>query len=102
MSRFCAESIRVALIVMTVVVLLSGGGVVRAADGKGPLAAMPSPAGPHVEKIKALGDNQWLDLGSPAADPKWGKARGRSWGSNMPAAPDVRGAFVFAEGVHAY
>ena len=33
-------------------------------------------------KIKVLGDNEWLNLGSPAADPKWGKARGRSWSSN--------------------
>ncbi len=68
----------------------------------GPLATLPSKPGPHVEKIKALGDNEWLNLGAPAADPKWGKARGRSWSSNMPFAPDVRGAFVFAEGVHAY
>lgn len=76
----------------------------RAADAesKGPLAAMPSKPGPHIEKIRALGDNQWLALGSPAADPKWGKARGRSWSSNMPSAPDLRGAFVFAEGVHGY
>jgi hypothetical protein len=68
----------------------------------GPLAGLPSKAGPHVEKIKALGDNQWLSLGPPAADPKWGTARGRSWSSNMPFAPDVQGAFVFGEGVHAY
>ena len=54
-----------------------------AADG--PLAGLPSKPGPHVEKIKALGDNEWLNLGPPAADPKWGRARGRSWGSNMPA-----------------
>ena len=45
---------------------------------KGPLAGPPSPPGPHIDKIKALGDNEWLSLGSPAADPKWGKARGRS------------------------
>src|SRR5437016_1507631 len=69
---------------------------------KGPLAALPSQPGPHIEKIKALGDNEWLHLGSPAADPKWGKARGRSWSSNQPAAPNIRGGFVFAEGVHAY
>ena len=69
---------------------------------KGPLADLPSKPGAHVEKIKALGDNEWLNLGAPAADPKWGKARGRSWSSNMPFAPDARGAFVFGEGVHAY
>jgi hypothetical protein len=71
-------------------------------SAQSPLAALPSPAGPHIEKIKALDDNEWLELGSPAADDKWGKARGRSWSSNMPAAANLRGAFVFAEGVHAY
>src|SRR5215218_1299837 len=69
---------------------------------KGPLAELPSKPGAHVEKIRALGDNEWLNLGTPAADPKWGRARGRSWSSNMPFAPDLRGGFVFAEGVHAY
>ena len=69
---------------------------------RGPIAELPSRPGAHVEKIKAMGDNEWLNLGSPAADPKWGKARGRSWSSNMPFAPDLRGGFVFAEGVHAY
>ena len=53
----------------------------------GPLADLPGAPGPHIEKIKALGDNEWLNLGPPAADPQWGKARGRSWSSNMPAAP---------------
>lgn len=71
-------------------------------EQKGPLAALPSQPGPHVEKIKALGDDEWLNLGSPEADPKWGRARGRSWSSNMPAAANLGGAFVFAEGVHAY
>src|SRR5262245_47052737 len=71
-------------------------------EAKGPLADLPSKPGPHVERIKALGDNQWLTLGSPAADPKWGKARGRSWSSNMPFAPRLGGMFVFGEGVHAY
>src|SRR3954453_12729716 len=69
---------------------------------KGPLAGLPSKRGAHLGKIEALGDNEWLDLGAPAADPKWGKARGRSWSSNMPYAPDLRGGFVFGEGVHAY
>lgn len=70
---------------------------------KGPLAARSSKPGAHVEKIKALGDNQWLNLGAPAADPKWGKARGRSWGAKaLTIAPDRRGAFLFGEGVHAY
>jgi hypothetical protein len=72
------------------------------AEAQAPLADVPSEAGPHVAKIQALGDNEWLNLDTPAADPKWGGARGRSWSSNMPAAPKLRGAFVFAEGVHAY
>ncbi len=67
-----------------------------------PLASLPSKAGPHIAKIEALGDNEWLRLGTPAADPKWGTARGRSWSSNMPFAPELRGGFVFAEGVHGY
>jgi hypothetical protein len=74
----------------------------KPAQSKGPLAELPSQPGAHLEKIKALGDNQWLNLGAPAADPKWGKARGRSWSANQPAAPNLRGGFVFAEGVHAY
>lgn len=69
---------------------------------KPPLADLPSKPGSHLDKIQALGDNEWLNLGSPTADPKWGKARGRSWSSSMPAAANLRGAFVFGEGVHAY
>lgn len=72
------------------------------AEPSGPLASLSSKPGPHIEKIKGLGDNEWLYLDAPAADPKWGRARGRSWSSNMPAAANLRGAFVFAEGVHAY
>ena len=74
-----------------------------AQDKKGPLAELPSKPGAHIEKIKALGDNQWLHLGVPAPDPKWGKARGSSWGAKaLILAPDLRGAFLFGEGVHAY
>jgi len=70
---------------------------------QGPLAELPSNPGPHVDKIKALGDNEWLKLGAPAADPKWGKARGSSWGAKaLILAPDKRGAFLFGEGVHGY
>jgi hypothetical protein len=70
---------------------------------KNPLAALPSKPGAHVAKIKALGDNQWLDLGAPKADPKWGAARGRSWGGRAFAhAADLEGAFFCGTGVHAY
>ena len=66
---------------------------------KGPLAERPRKLGAHIEKIKALGDNQWLNLGVPAADPKWGKARGSSWGAKaLILALDLRGAFLFGEG----
>jgi hypothetical protein len=73
-----------------------------AAEDKPPLAGLPGEPGKHIEKIKALADNTWLDLGSPAADPKWGKGRGRSWSSRMVYAPDLRAAFLFGEGVHAW
>lgn len=74
-----------------------------AQDKKGPLAELPGKPGAHIEKIKALGDNQWLHLGIPTPDPQWGKARGSSWGAKaLILAPDLRGAFLFGEGVHAY
>src|SRR3954462_15422549 len=78
--------------------------VILAADAEkaGPLKDLPSKPGPHVEKIKKLGDNEWLALGQPAADPKGGRARGRSWFAAMPLAPELRGAFLFGEGVHGY
>lgn len=87
---------------IVVVTTLGGLGATRTTEEEGPLAGLPSKPGPHLEKIQALGDNEWLNLGKPTADPKWGSARGRSWSSNQPAAPNLRGGFVFAEGVHAY
>ena len=68
-----------------------------------PLARLPSEPSGQIAKIKALGDNEWLELGPPAADPQWGKARGSAWGAKAFAfAPILRGAFLFGEGVHAY
>ena len=67
-----------------------------------PLAGLPGKPGAHIEKIKALADGAWLYLGAPAADPQWGRARGRSWACRMPFAPELRGAFLFGEGVHGY
>ncbi len=61
-----------------------------AAVGQVPLTGLPSKPGPHVERIKALADNTWLELGAPAPDPKWGRARGRSWFAAMPFAPVLR------------
>jgi len=69
---------------------------------KGPLAGLPSTPGPHVAKVQALGDNSWLNLGAPAPDPKWGKARGRSWTPRMPYAPALRAAFLCGCGQHGY
>jgi len=68
----------------------------------GPLATLPSKPGPHIEKIKAMGDHAWLDIGQPAPDPKFGQGRGRSWCAQMSYAADLRGAFHAGEGVHAY
>jgi hypothetical protein len=70
--------------------------------GRGPLADLPSAPGPHIEKIRALGDNQWLELGPPAADAKWGEGRGRSWTPYMPPAPELRGAFLHSMGPHGF
>lgn len=82
-----------------ILVLLLIAGTARA---EAPLKDLPSKPGPHVEKIKALGENQWLELGKPAADAKWDRARGRSWCSIMPFDPKRRGAFLYGEGVHGY
>lgn len=74
-----------------------------AQDKSAPLALLPSKPGAHIEKIKAMGDNEWLNLGAPTADPKWGKARGSAWGAKaFVLATDKRGAFLYGEGVHAY
>lgn len=72
----------------------------RAADG--PLKGLTSKPGPHIDKIKNLANNEWLNLGKPAGDAKWGNARGRSWCAALPLAPELRGAFLFGEGVHGY
>ena len=69
---------------------------------QGPLAGLPSKPGTHIAKIETLGENQWLVLGTPKADPKWGLARGRSWGSTMAYAPDLGGGFLSGEGVHGW
>jgi hypothetical protein len=67
----------------------------------GALEGLPSqPAGEHLARIQALGDNAWVDLGMPAADPKWGTPPGRSYSSKMAYAPELRGAFLTGGGVH--
>ena len=69
---------------------------------KEPLATLSSPAGETIAKLKALGNNQWLMLGAPAGNPKWCRARGRSWSCTMPFAADLHGAFLFGEDVHGW
>ena len=67
-----------------------------------PLAALPSPAGAHVARIRAMAGDSWLILGPPAPDPQWGRARGRSWTPRMPCAPALRAAFLCGCGIHGY
>ncbi len=67
-----------------------------------PLAGLPSPPGPHVQRLKDLAPGSWIELGAPSPDPRWGKARGRTWTTNMAYAPSLKGAFLFGEGVHGY
>ncbi|MGQ9662306.1 MAG: hypothetical protein ACUVWX_08235 [Kiritimatiellia bacterium] len=67
-----------------------------------PLAGLPSPPGPHVATIQAMGGNQWLALGAARPDPVWGTARGRAYSPKMAFAPDLRSAFFYGEGVHGY
>ena len=69
---------------------------------KGRLATLPSAPGETIARLKALGDNEWLVLGPPAADPQWGRGRGGSWACTMAFAPDLHGAFLFGEGVHGW
>jgi hypothetical protein len=71
-------------------------------ERKGPLAKLPSKPGAHIEKIKAMGADTWLELGSPAPDPKWGRARGRGYTAKMACAPDLGGAFLYGEGPHGF
>jgi len=74
----------------------------RTPEGKAPLAGVPSQPGPHVGRIRELGDDAWLNLGRPAADPKWGVARGRAWTPKMPLAPELRAAFLCGCGIHGF
>lgn len=70
---------------------------------QGPLANLPSDPGAQIEKIRALENDSWLSLGAPQGDPKWGRARGRAWGGRaLVSAPELRGAFYFGEGQHAF
>ena len=41
---------------------------ILAEEENNPLSALPSKPGPHIDKIKALGDNSWINLGQAAPD----------------------------------
>lgn len=69
---------------------------------KGPLETLSKIPGEHIEKIKNLGENEWLSLGTPKADPKWGVARGRAWSPKMVYAENLNAAFFCATGQHGY
>ncbi|MEZ0313170.1 MAG: hypothetical protein ACAI38_15455 [Myxococcota bacterium] len=69
----------------------------------GPLVGLPSAEGAHIADIRDLGDDAWLELPSPTADPTYGTAPGRSWGGRAFAwAPDLSGAFLYGEGPHGF
>jgi RNA polymerase sigma factor (sigma-70 family) len=67
---------------------------------EGPFAKLPDPSPAFLAKLAALDDDSWLDLGSPAPDPKYGQGFGRSWSPMMAYAPDLRGAFLFGQMNH--
>jgi hypothetical protein len=54
------------------------------------------------KSLQSVGPGEWRNIGSPAADPKWERARGRAWTSTMPYAESLRGAFLYGEGVHGW
>jgi hypothetical protein len=56
----------------------TAGWAAEPAKPQGPLADLPSKPGAHVDKIKDLGNNEWLELDAPAADPKWGHLQGET------------------------
>lgn len=72
------------------------------AERKGVLAGLPSAPGPHLSKIASSADGEWVNLGKPAPDPKWGQGRGRSWSHKMAYAPELQGAFLCGAGPHAF
>jgi RNA polymerase sigma factor (sigma-70 family) len=63
----------------------------------GIFAQLPRSDSGQMAKLRALGDDSWIDLGAPAADPQWGKPVGRAWSPMMAYAPDLQGAFLFGQ-----
>ncbi|HOX08338.1 MAG TPA: hypothetical protein PK280_18230 [Planctomycetota bacterium] len=56
-------------IVLALAAGVLGAGEPAKADHKGPLAMLLGAPGAHLEKIEALGDNEWLDLGALTPSP---------------------------------
>ncbi|PCJ57661.1 MAG: hypothetical protein COA79_15560 [Planctomycetota bacterium] len=61
---------------------------------------LPTKPGPHIKKIKAMGNNTWLNIGQAKADPKWGTARGRGYSTKMAYSGNLEAAFFCGTGVH--
>jgi hypothetical protein len=66
----------------------------------GPLLGCPSVPGPHMAKIAALGDREWLNLGHAAPDPVQGESGGRSWNPKMPYVEALGVALASGQGPH--
>ncbi len=56
----------------------------------------------HQQALAEMPPGTWLDLGPAQPDPEWGQARGRTWSSKMPYAPDLGGGLLYGEGVHGW
>ncbi|MHC4915424.1 MAG: sigma-70 family RNA polymerase sigma factor [Planctomycetota bacterium] len=112
MRAMTVVKIKIAAALVCAATVVGGGGIITVqrlgaaeagkANGASPLAGLPGKEGAHVARIKALKPGEWLDLGSPAPDPKFGDGLGRAWGWKMPFAPDLGGAFIYGEGVHGF
>lgn len=85
---------------IAVLLLLSSASAAQPTSTELPLARLPSPPGPHLEKVKALGADSWLDLGAPTPDPVKGNALGRSYSPRMVYLPKQRAAFLIGQGPH--
>jgi RNA polymerase sigma factor (sigma-70 family) len=89
---------------ITALVVVAGGGAIvlpaflsHEPQRTGVFAQLPKPDPAHLSKLSELGDDSWIYLDTPAADPAWGRAYGRTWSPVMAYAPDLQGAFLFGE-----
>jgi hypothetical protein len=75
----------------------------RGQEAKGLLQSLAKTPGPHIERIKAMGDNSWINLGQAAPCSRFPRkkvARGRAWAGKMAFVPELRGAFFCGTGSH--